>query len=241
MGHLYDPPVITDATPLAEAVRNNAAWCDTMCRAHGLPGAFGARAWTNARRTPLYYPDAVTLAEDAEAADVLTGIDRTTPGASVKDSHARLDLTGEGFRPLFDAQWIHRPADLPRPAAPEGWRPVRTPAELAAWALAWSEGDEEEAALFRPELLTDPTTTLVAGHAPDGRILGGAVLTATGTVTGVSNLFTTTADPLAAWAGALSLIAPDRTAVGYESGDDLTAATEAGFEPLGPLRVWLAM
>ncbi|GAA2801924.1 hypothetical protein [Streptomyces showdoensis] len=225
---------------LDEAVRNNAVWCDTMCRAHGRAGEFGARAWTSSRRTPLYYPDAVTLTASADAADVLAGIDRSVPGASVKDSHARLDLAAEGFRLLFEARWIHRPAGLPRPAAPAGWRPVTDPAGLAAWALAWSDGGEEEAALFRPELLADPATRIIVGHAPDGRVLGGAVLTDSGTVTGVSNLFTTPGtEPSTAWAAALSHLAPDRAAVGYESGDDLAPALEAGFETIGPLRVWL--
>ncbi|SEH00565.1 hypothetical protein SAMN05444920_116301 [Nonomuraea solani] len=39
--------------PLAAAVRDNAAWCDLMCRAHGRPGTFTGRAWTNSARTPL--------------------------------------------------------------------------------------------------------------------------------------------------------------------------------------------
>ncbi|MGP3964604.1 hypothetical protein ACTWPT_52470 [Nonomuraea sp. 3N208] len=34
------------------AARDNAEWCGTMCRAHGLPGTFAERAWTNAARTP---------------------------------------------------------------------------------------------------------------------------------------------------------------------------------------------
>ncbi|MFD5323136.1 hypothetical protein [Streptomyces sp. NPDC127092] len=223
-----------------------------MCRAHGLTGAFGARAWTSPRRGPLYYPDAVTLTEEATADDVLTGIDRTAPGASVKDSHARLDLAAAGFRLLFEASWIHRPADLPAPPATGDWRRVRTPDELAAWALAWSGGDADEAALFRPALLDDPATTIVAGHAADGRILGGAVLTESAGVTGVSNLFTADGPegpdgaegpdgPPAsyAWAGALAAAAPGLPVVGYEAGDDLDAALAAGFEPLGPLRVWL--
>ncbi|MEF9882792.1 hypothetical protein [Streptomyces sp. P9-A4] len=231
--------MIIDAV-LAEAVRNNAEWCRAMCAAHGHPGTFGPRAWTHDRRTPLYYPDAVTLTGDATAGDVLTGIDRSTPGASVKDSYARLDLAAEGFRLLFEAQWIHRPAGLPVPPAPGDWRAVRTPDELAAWALAWSDGDAEEAALFRPELLADPATTIVAGHAADGRILGGAVLSASARVTGVSNLFATgDTDPAEAWAGCLGLVPGDHVAVGYESGDDLTPALAAGFRETGPLRVWL--
>ncbi|MFI8822641.1 hypothetical protein [Streptomyces sp. NPDC053431] len=233
--------MIDKATLLAAAVRNNADWCDTMCRAHGLPGSFGPRAWTNPRRTPLYYPDAVSLSEDAEVGDVLAGVDRSA-GASVKDSHARLDLAAEGFRPLFEARWIHRPAGLPGRPVTAGFRPVTSPAELAAWALAWSGGDAEEAELFRPGLLADPTTTIVAGHDGDGRILGGAVLTESAGVTGVSNLFTADGVPASyAWSGALAAAAPGLPVVGYESGDDLDAALAEGFEAIGHLRVWLAV
>ncbi|MEU6877163.1 hypothetical protein [Streptomyces sp. NPDC046712] len=225
---------------ITEAVRNNAEWCEAMCRAHGRPGAFGPHAWTNARRTPLYYPDAVTLTADASVRDVLDGIDRKAPGASVKDSFARLDLTGEGFRTLFDAQWIHRPAGLPVPAVDTRWQAVRTAEELAAWALAWSGGDADEAALFRAELLTDPATTVVAGYGADGRITGGAVLSDSGRVTGVSNLFAADgADPAEAWAGCLGLVPDGRPVVGYESGDDLPPALAVGFEEIGTLRVWL--
>lgn len=224
-----------------QAVRNNAEWCQAMCRAHGHPGVFGPRAWTNGRRTPLYYPDAVTLTAEANERDVLDGIDRDTPGASVKDGFARLDLTAEGFRPLFEAEWIHRPAGPAGPAAPGArWRPVRAPQDLADWASSWSGGSPEEASLFRPDLLTDPATTVVAGYGPDGRILGGAVLSDSGPVTGVSNLFAADGtDPSEVWVGCLGLADPRRPVVGYESGDDLAPALAAGFVPLAPLRVWL--
>ncbi|MEU8764006.1 hypothetical protein [Streptomyces sp. NPDC048659] len=228
---------------LAAAVRNNADWCDTMCRAHGLPGSFGTRAWSSPRRTPLYYPDAVTLDADATAADVLGAIDLGTPGASVKDSYARLDL-GPDFRPLFDAHWIHRPVGAPELPITAGHRPVRTPEALAAWALAWSDGDAEEAALFRPELLADPATTVVGAYDPTGRVLGGAVLTESAGVIGVSNLFTVAdVDAGHAWSGALAhaaQAAPGLPVVGYESGDALTDAKAAGFTELGTLRIWLA-
>ncbi|MFF0423396.1 hypothetical protein ACFYUJ_03150 [Streptomyces sp. NPDC004520] len=231
--------MITDDEVLGDAVRNNADWCQTMCRAHGLTGTFGPRAWTSSVRTPLYYPEAVTLTEDAAAKDVLDGIDRTIPWTSVKDSYARLDLEPEGFRLLFEAQWIARPAGLPAPAATGDWRPVRSPEELDAWALAWSGGDAGDAMLFRPELLADPATTVLAGHGDDGRLLGGAVLTTSPRVTGVSNLFATPGtDPSLAWAGVLASAPADRPVVGYESGDDLPPALAAGFGTIGPLRVW---
>ncbi|MFF8604808.1 hypothetical protein ACF06X_02615 [Streptomyces sp. NPDC015346] len=235
---------------ITEAVLDNAHWCEAMCRAHGRPGTFGPRAWTNPVRTPLYYPDAVTLTEDASVRDVLDGvdgvdgiggIDRGAPGASVKDSFARLDLAAEGFQLLFEAHWIHRPAGPPvRPPRDTRWRAVRTAAELAAWATAWSGGDADEAALFRAELLADPTTTIVAGRGDDGRIVAGAVLSHSGPVTGVSNLFAAEGtDPAESWAGCLSLVGPTRPVVGYESGDDLLPARAAGFAEIGPLRVWL--
>ncbi|MBT2444831.1 hypothetical protein J7E93_33000 [Streptomyces sp. ISL-36] len=225
---------------IMEAVHNNAEWCQAMCRAHGRPGTFGPRAWTSDRRTPLYYPDAVTLTAEASVRDVLDGIDRSAPGASVKDGFATLDLAGEGFQPLFEAQWIHRPAGLPVPPVDASWRHVRTPRELTAWATAWSGGDPDEAALFRAELLADPATRIVGGYDADGRIVGGAVLSASARVTGVSNLFATEGtDPAAAWAGCLGLVDDDRPVVGYESGDDLPPALSLGFRETGPLRVWL--
>ncbi|WP_337524050.1 hypothetical protein [Streptomyces sp. SS] len=94
---------------------------------------------------------------------------------------------------------------------------------------------------FRPELLADPATTIVAGYADDGRIIGGAVLSDSGAVTGLSNLFATgDTDPSVTWAGVLAAAPADRPLVGYESGDDLPPALAAGFTATGPLRVWLS-
>ncbi|MGW6708828.1 hypothetical protein ACWGDE_28610, partial [Streptomyces sp. NPDC054956] len=95
------------------AADNNARWCEAVCRAHGLDVSLGEHLWTSPRRTPPYYPDAVTLRPQVPEAEVLTWIDTDGPGCSVKDSFADLDLAPDGFEVLFDAQWIHRPADAP--------------------------------------------------------------------------------------------------------------------------------
>nr|WP_221472430.1 hypothetical protein [Amycolatopsis umgeniensis] len=58
------------------------------------------------------YPDAVTLSQDATVPEVLDGID-TSPGCSVKDSFACLDLAQAGFKVLFEATWIARTAEVP--------------------------------------------------------------------------------------------------------------------------------
>ncbi|WP_405166876.1 hypothetical protein OG203_18280 [Nocardia sp. NBC_01499] len=103
------------------AALDNAEWCDAVCRSHGLIGELDAAAWTSAKRTPPLYPDAVSLSPRTSAAELLARIDRSTPGASIKDSFACLDLSRDGFHILFEAQWIYRPADQGPSAASGPW------------------------------------------------------------------------------------------------------------------------
>ncbi|MFD5317760.1 hypothetical protein [Streptomyces sp. NPDC127098] len=226
----------------AAAARNNAEWCAAVCRSHGIAGDFGDTVWSSARRTHPYYPDAVTLRPDARPADVLAGIDTASPGCSVKDSFAALDLTPHGFAELFTARWIHRPAAAPAPM-PASLRVERvsSASELGDWQTAWHGGDVT-ADVFRPPLLDDPSVVVLALH--DGRDLaGGAVLNHGSGVVGVSNLFAVDAADLAAvWPATVTAAAarfPGLPLVGYEHADDLAPALASGFTELGPLRVWL--
>ncbi|MET0423371.1 MAG: hypothetical protein ABW046_05825 [Actinoplanes sp.] len=125
---------------LAAAVRENAEWCDLYCRAHRLPVSSDAKLWHTARRSPPYYPDAVTLDPATTEADVLGPID-SGPGCSVKDSFATLDLTPYGFRVLFEATWIHRPAGPP--GTGETWRRTAAsdmPDDRSVTVFAGAEG-----------------------------------------------------------------------------------------------------
>ncbi|MEU2717064.1 hypothetical protein [Streptomyces sp. NPDC007205] len=212
-----------------------------MSRSHGLTGEFGAQTWTAPSRTPLYYPDAVTLVPGADRTALAARIDTTAPGASVKDSFADLDLTEAGFQVLFEAQWIHRPAGAPVTASDLVWAVVDDPDTLRAWALAWDDGDGN-ADLFGPELLDDPATFVLAGQSADGRVVAGAVASRSDQVVGISNAFALDGGPGAAWPGVLDAVDrlfPALPVVGYEHGDDLAAAVRHGFEPVGPLRIWL--
>ncbi|MFG2232015.1 hypothetical protein ACGFNX_18735 [Streptomyces sp. NPDC048723] len=231
----------TRTTVLRRAALNNAAWCDAVCRVHGLvPRYDGEQLWFSARRTPPMYPDAVTLEPGVPAGSVVRGVDTASPGCSVKDSFADLDLAGAGFEVLFEAQWIHRRAGAPLPEA-EGeaagleWSEVSGAEELAAWEAAFDGGEGIEGdGLFRPALLGEGIVFLAGREG--GRIVAGAVASTGGGVVGVSNLFG------AAWAGVLGAVSarwPELDVVGYEHGEDLEAAVRGGFAPVGPLRVWL--
>ncbi|MFJ4282817.1 hypothetical protein [Streptomyces massasporeus] len=214
-----------------------------MCRAHGVASEFGADAWVAAVRTPLYYPDAVTLAPDVDSYALTARIDTASPGASVKDSFADLELAAAGFRVLFDAQWVHRPAGAPIPPSDLAWDVVGDSDTLRAWSLAWDDG-AGDADLFRPGLLADPETFVILArpaHGSDDRVVAGAVATRSEHVVGVSNLFGREDGPDAVWPAVLHALAhlfPTLPVVGYEHGDDLTVALRHGFEPIGPLRVW---
>ncbi|MBB6034444.1 hypothetical protein [Phytomonospora endophytica] len=216
---------------ISEAAANNAGWCASMCRAHDIETSNDGRVWRGPVRTPLYYPDAVTLVPGLAAEEVLAGID-SSPGCSVKDSFADLDLSAHGFEVLFDAEWIVREAGTPLPAGDAlEWRAAT---DLTEWETAWSGG--ETTGLFTAGLLTDTSVLIAEGRDATGAIAAGAVLNTAGGVVGVSNVFG------GGFAGAVRTAADLLGAgglVGYESGDDLDAALRVGFRSLGPLRVWL--
>ena len=97
------------------AARNNALWCDAVCRAHDRPGEFHDTLWLTRLGAPRFYPDAVTLSgvESAsaqmETIGALVGSTREREWA-VKDSFQSLELNSLGFERLFDAEFHIRTA-----------------------------------------------------------------------------------------------------------------------------------
>lgn len=222
-----------------EAARENAVWVDAFCRSHGLEGAWHDGWWASARRTPDFYPDAVTLVPSVDVEALLAGVDARV-GCSVKDSFADLDLAAHGFTRLFDARWVRRPGDAPAPASDRRTWQVVDATLLPAWEDAWST-PEPGAQRFRPALLAEPGVRLVAA-VDAGEVVAGAVLHRAGDVVGVSNLFDRDDDPERAWTGTVRAAAdlfPGLPLCGYEQEDTLPAARAVDFTVLGPLTVWL--
>ena len=221
------------------AARNNAEWCDTVCRLHGLMGTYHDGGWTVPRRSPPLLPDAVTVDRGAGIDAILAAID-ISPGCALKDSFACLDLASEGFDVLFEAQWIYRPANVPPPEPPAGmrWERVRDPAVLRGWERAWNQ---IPAGLFHPSLLEEDAVLVMAGYR-EKAIVAGAIANRGATAAGLTNVFSSAGDPDAAWRGSVAALAAhvgDLPLLGYERGDGLDAARRYGFTPLDPLRVWI--
>jgi hypothetical protein len=232
---------LTDHQIVAIAARNNSEWCDILCRAHGLPGVIDREAWTNHRRTPPYYPDAVTLQHTLNMDRVLSRVDATS-GCTIKDSFASVDLSAHGFRVLFDAEWIHRPAQPLRSSRTSAtqWTRIADPDALTDWETAWSE-DGVAIGLFPPGLLADDSVAFL-GKYGDDRIVAGVILNLANGVVGLSNTFAVAEEADALWPGCLDAVEahfPSLEIVGYESGSALAAAHQHGFTSAGPLRIWI--
>ena len=226
------------------AARNNALWCDTVCRTHGLRGSMDDLAWTSPRRTPPYYPDAVTLSPDVEAHDLLARID-SSDGCSVKDSWSSLDLTMEDFARLVVGDWLWLDQDADPGVDGRHWWRVTTAAQMASWSAAWAVDDDDAAVLGSALLAEAGVHVLAASPEPGGRgseVVAGGIVNVTGEVAGLGNLFDRDGDVERVWRGAATAareVVGGIPLVGWEAGAGRAAAVAAGCERLGPLTVWI--
>jgi hypothetical protein len=231
------------------AARNNAEWCEAVCRSHGNPGEFHDDMWLNRHTVPRFYPNAGTLAEPSQLQldliDELVAV-RMPRGWAVKDSFSMLDLESRGFRKLFDAEWIYLPVSRVKDIVAAGkstrWDVVRNDLALTEWESAWSRsaGDTGEDRIFLASLLENRDVAVVAGFH-DGHIVAGAIANRSDGVLGWSNFFAPAPEIFDHAVESLATIArvfPGSPIVGYEHGDDLRNAHSLGFESIGPLRVW---
>jgi hypothetical protein len=223
------------------AALNNAEWCAAVWRSHGLPVATAHGLWYCLEATPRYYPNVVTVdlaADPAAQARFIAELRDATPDPdfSVKDSFDRLDLRLCGLATLFEARWLSLAADGPPSSADAlTWRRIEDEEALAAWEVAWRGSDQNRQRIFRGELLQDRRVIVLGGFDGAGAVRAGGVAFDGAGVLGLTNIFGSGKG----FIGALGSMAPARAMVCYESGEDLRAAEESGFQVLGPLRVWV--
>jgi hypothetical protein len=249
---LVNPAAPESVAPDPRAVRAaaaNVAWCDTVCRVHGIPGSVAHGMWLAGGHPPPFYPHVVTSSPGLEAAAVAQAVP-PQEGASVKDSFSDVDLGGHGFAVLFEAEWVwlesatpgvgSSPATPPQGSSPAGspgevplWAEVADGAALQEWAVA-----SGQAGTFPPALLADPAVRFLAARA-DGEVVGRAALCLGAGVVGVSNVWSGGPGVWETLGGVTSRLFPGRPLAGYERGADLAGAVAAGFVPVGRLRVWV--
>jgi hypothetical protein len=235
------------------AAYNNAIWCNTICRAHGIPGEFYDQLWLSRQPVPRFYPNAVIFALPPgmkQLIQIQKFLAEALPGsAAVKDSFCRLELGPLAFRLLFEATWLWRAAGLEKPVgglADCDWAIVRDAAELDSWETAWNGSLAGEHAppperVFPPTLLADTSVVFIAAYQSQ-RIVAGVIANRTDDVVGLSNVFAPDGAAARFWPGCISAamdVFPKLPMVGYERGDELVIAQALGFEALGPLRVWV--
>lgn len=243
----------TVAARAVQAARNNALWCDTICRAHGIPTEIHAQLWLCRQPVPRFYPNAVTFANPTADSAQLAHIHKLLaealpPSAGVKDSFCTLDLAPIGFHLLFEATWIWRESrpQIDRTVAQADWFMVRDANELAKWEAAWngppaSEQSVPPTRIFPSALLADPDIAFIAASI-GGRIVAGAIVNRTDDVIGLSNVFAPEGAAARFWPGCIEAamdVFAGRPLVGYESGGELAIALALGFEAVGPLRIWV--
>jgi len=209
----------------ALAVLNNALWCDAVCRAHVCRTEWGESLWRCLDNPPSFYPHAITLVPNAL-------LDGGLP-VVIKDSFADLDFTSSGYEVMFDAEWIW--AEPSVAAQVFAWSRVVNAPDLIEWERAW-RGSPSDFIQFPSAMLNDPGVAFMAVRE-EGKIAGGCVLNASPPVVGLSNVFGTMDGLWGDLCAAASLVFSGMAVVGYEDGESLLGALEAGFESVGPLRV----
>jgi hypothetical protein len=229
------------------AARNNAAWCDTVCRANGTPGEFRDSIWLNRHAVPAFYPNAVTLT-DGQATDVQRAGLRDLMAANiptrwaVKDSFSTLDLSSCGFSLLFDADWYFRPPAPDGVCTADQWTRLRSAEALAQWEAAWGAdaGLAAGTRIFPDALIANPDIAFLARYA-GARIVAGAIANRHAGAVGLSNVFGPPREDAATRAAGVALAStqfPSLPVVGYESAEKRDAMTQLGFASIGALRVW---
>ncbi len=236
---------IDNQTLLNQAIRNNAEWCDIVCRSHNLKGVFTDNFWLIKSDVPKYYPNVITLAPTTNSDKTIEFLEDFTSNErvnwSVKDSFAELDLMGIGFSKLFDASWIK----APRPNLEilnnheVSWKIIARDEDLISWETAWS--DSTSSGLFKPVILENTFAAFIAAYK-DNEIVAGAIANKSEGVVGISNIFFPDNNSNYYWNGFLAQIDkqfPGRPVVGYEGGGELEYAKIAGCQVLGSLAIWV--
>jgi hypothetical protein len=224
------------------AASNNADLYTAVFCAHGLEFTRKLYGFIGHDRPPPYYSNlSVSLPGHADTvtSELRALSEKIDAGIGVKDSFCELALEGNGFEVLFEASWIWRAPSRDR--AP-GWVRIDSAAGLESWEAAWKQSGSPTPHRMFPAALLERADTVFLGEVVDGAILGGCIATISDDCVGISNVFSVSdsKEVFAQATAAVAGIESDLPIVGYESGNDLGHARDAGFSAVGDLRILVA-
>jgi len=215
---------------LGLAIDASVAWYDDVFALNALPCTRSDELWRALADPPPFHSAVKTLAPCVSTDRVLEAA-ALFDGYSVADSFGDLDLPR--FRLLLEARWLHiQGGSAQRP--PHGWSEISSPEALGVWSER-----HDYVVVLPSETLTHPRFKVLGRHL-DGELVAGAVLHDAGTSIGLSNTWSAPGQELD-WhelLAAAHAFHPDRALTGYAWGDELRAMVAAGFEQIGPQRVW---
>lgn len=225
------------------AAKNNADLYEAVFSSQGVQFERLPFAFVGKDRPPPYYSN-LTVLSASQADDILLQIKvlaaKFEGRVGLKDSFCQLDIEENGFRVLFGASWIWRESQGNAPSS--NWQRVENNADLLLWEEAWKKsGSPTEHRMFRPEILERPDVCFL-GNKVGSEFEAGCIATASTDCIGLSNVFSRlhSKELFAHATAAIESIGHNKPIVGYESGEDLVDALDAGFETVGDLRILVA-
>ena len=219
---------------LRMAVDASACWYDQLCALHGVGCAIHDGLWLSHGPPPPLHSAAKSVEPAVTAAQALVGV-ADQEHCSIADSFGMLTLDRE-MDLLIEARWLHRAAlDEPPKGLPSGWAPVRSADTLAEWTAR-----HDTAEVLLPGILERSSFALL-GRRDGSALTAGAVTHLCGGVVSVSNVWAAPGHETD-WTELVHLVHavhPGRAMVGYELGEELARALDAGFADVGPHLVWI--
>ena len=225
---------------------NNAAWCDAVCRAHGIEGTFSRDYWIQDGDVVPLYPNLITLmpgSVDNETAAIETVLKAARPSRwFVKDSFNRLPLRELGFSVLLDAEWFVLPAPKPAACSRVLVDRAETDDQLRQWEAAWGQTPPEWPhgdRVFAPPLLSDRRVAFLFRKDHD-MIVAGLIANEAHGVVGISNWFSRSDNQqdLRACLAAASSLWSSAPLAGYTGRREPHSLRQLGAQSCGSCRVW---
>ncbi|AFS71644.1 hypothetical protein [Exiguobacterium antarcticum] len=205
------------------AIQNNFDWCRLICELNGCTVTETHDSWKATGNVPPLYPEMMVRSHQQQLD--LSGI------TSVKDCTASYDFSRAGLTHLFTAEWITRRPILDRRALPVDWTVVT---DLKESTRFFNIIDTDDV----PKTLFERSDVRLFFSEPQQ---AGFIAYSNRQTTGLSHLTSNYLDERL-WDDVIRLSSahfPGQPLVGYEYGDQLITALEAGFDDIGPLAVWI--